>query len=589
MKKILIYFMVCTIYGIALFAKPIEISEEKLSYSHFDIKYQYLDDNTSFASVKDTEFKNSSKSNFSLGFQDKTLWIKFRVKNSSDFESFIFTLNETFYETANIYYTDKNSWIKKENSLYTNLENREIYFNKLSFKVDLAKDFEDDIYLQLKGKYSYFGNIIIYEQKEFLQKIFYDSNSLYLFVFGITFLVFLFSLVMFITLREKIYFYYMGYNFFYLIYLIKMSGFLEFLGMQKYIYELHSSAPIFVVFLSLFSLEYLNLKEKFKSFSNYFYIIPIGFSILAILLYMEYQPWNKVLNIASLLFCIFMLMISLYMYIKGDKKGKYYFYAMFIYFAFALVFLFMIAGIFEYTFFTRYSFVFGTSIENIIFMLMIASRYRSLKNETEKKLIYEVDKRTQKLKYLAQEKELILKELYHRVKNNFHMIVGMLWLKSQTNKELKPIITRIESMALINELLYQSEDLKNIDIKKYFQDIIANISQSYGKINIETKYNLSKKLSIENGINLGMIVNEVITNSVKHNRKKDLHIELVFENIDDKFILSIKDDGEGFNRDKSYDGIGMSMIKDLSKKIDHSKYYYTIENGTKFVLEYERD
>lgn len=588
MKKILIYFMVCTIYGIALFAKPVEISEEKLSYSNFDIKYQYLDDNQSFEFVKDTEFKNSSKSNFSLGFQDKTLWIKFRVKNSSDFESFIFTLNETFYETANIYYTDKNSWIKKENSLYTELANREIYFNKLSFKVDLAKDFEDDIYLQLKGKYSYFGNIIIYEQKEFLQKIFYDSNSLYLFIFGITFLVFLFSLVMFIVLREKLYFYYMGYNLFYLIYLIKMSGFLEFVGMQKYIYELHSSAPMFVVFLSLFSFEYLNLKEKLKSFSNYFYIIPIGFSVLAILLYMEYQPWNKVLNIASLLFCVFMLSISLYMYIKGDKKGKYYFYAMFIYFVFALVFLSMIAGVFEYTFFTRYSLIFGTSLENIIFMLMIVSRYRSLKDETEAKLIFEVEKRTQKLHHLAKEKELILQELYHRVKNNFHMIVGMLWLKSQKNKELQPLITRVESMALINELLYQSEDLENIDIKKYFKDIISNISQSYGEINIETKYDLSKRLSIKNGTNLGMIVNEVITNSIKHNTTQKLKIELSFVNIEDKFILSIQDNGEGFDIDKPNEGIGLSMIQELSKKLCNATYKYTINNGTKFVLEYTK-
>jgi two-component sensor histidine kinase len=580
--------MVCTIYGIALFAKPVEISEEKLSYSNFDIKYQYLDDNQSFEFVKDTEFKNSSKSNFSLGFQDKTLWIKFRVKNSSDFESFIFTLNETFYETANIYYTDKNSWIKKENSLYTELANREIYFNKLSFKVDLAKDFEDDIYLQLKGKYSYFGNIIIYEQKEFLQKIFYDSNSLYLFIFGITFLVFLFSLVMFIVLREKLYFYYMGYNLFYLIYLIKMSGFLEFVGMQKYIYELHSSAPMFVVFLSLFSFEYLNLKEKLKSFSNYFYIIPIGFSVLAILLYMEYQPWNKVLNIASLLFCVFMLSISLYMYIKGDKKGKYYFYAMFIYFVFALVFLSMIAGVFEYTFFTRYSLIFGTSLENIIFMLMIVSRYRSLKDETEAKLIFEVEKRTQKLHHLAKEKELILQELYHRVKNNFHMIVGMLWLKSQKNKELQPLITRVESMALINELLYQSEDLENIDIKKYFKDIISNISQSYGEINIETKYDLSKRLSIKNGTNLGMIVNEVITNSIKHNTTQKLKIELSFVNIEDKFILSIQDNGEGFDIDKPNEGIGLSMIQELSKKLCNATYKYTINNGTKFVLEYTK-
>lgn len=580
--------MVCTIYGIALFAKPIEISEEKLSYSHFDIKYQYLDDNTSFEFVKDTEFKNSSKSNFSLGFQDKTLWIKFRVKNSSDFESFIFTLNETFYETANIYYTDKNSWIKKENSLYTELENREIYFNKLSFKVDLAKDFEDDIYLQLKGKYSYFGNIIIYEQKEFLQKIFYDSNSLYLFIFGITFLVFLFSLVMFIVLREKLYFYYMGYNLFYLIYLIKMSGFLEFIGMQKYIYELHSSAPMFVVFLSLFSFEYLNLKEKFKSFSKYYYVIPFSFILLAILLYFEYKPWNNVLNIASLLFCVFMLSVSLYMLIKGDKKGKYYFYAMFIFFVSALAFLSMIAGVFEYTFFTRYSLVLGTGIENIMFMLMIVSRYRSLKDETEAKLIVEVEKRTQKLHHLAKEKELILQELYHRVKNNFHMIVGMLWLKSQDNKELKPLITRVESMALINELLYQSEDLENIDIKKYFKDIISNISQSYGEINIETKYDLSKRLSIKNGTNLGMIVNEVITNSIKHNTTQKLEIELSFVNIEDKFILSIQDNGEGFDIDKPNEGIGLSMIQELSKKLCNARYKYTINNGTNFVLEYTK-
>ena len=506
MVRFFIIFYLFFTFLSATETKPLIIDNEQDVFDNFRISY--FKDLTKLSDIKDIEnkdFDKSSKNGFSLGYKDTYVWLKINILNKSDEKGFILTLNESFYEIANLFYYENGNWVKKSNSLFTPINKREIEYNKLTFKFNAPKDKNSVIYIQLHGKYSYFGKISIYKEKAFLLKNFFDMNSFYIFIFGTTFIILIFSIGLSVSLKEKIYYYYTGYTFFNLIYLIKMSGMLVYIGLQEYIYMLHLSGGYLEGFLILFSLEYLNTKKYLNKLTNKILkLSSIPYFLVGTIFLFDYRPWNEILNNMSLLLTIFFLSLSIYIYFKGHKKSKYYTFSLFIYFLLGIIFILMLTGILEYTNFTRHAFAIGTSIENIIFAILIISRYNEIKNRElkyqeeliyikngqEKFLRYEVEKRTNeltisnnKLSNMLKERELLLKEILHRVKNNFHMILGILWFESEKHKDkdiFSELMNRIKSMSRIHEyLLYSSKNIKNIKAKEYLKDLIESISSAY--------------------------------------------------------------------------------------------------------------
>ncbi len=131
----------------------------------------------------------------------------------------------------------------------------------------------------------------------------------------------------------------------------------------------------------------------------------------------------------------------------------------------------------------------------------------------------------QELSASLKEKEILLKEIHHRVKNNMQVISSLLSLQSKTipDKHTQEIFdesrNRIRSMALIHEKLYQSKDLFNIDFQSYVSDLLDNLKISYGlkEKNIGTKVDIENvSFDINSAISLGLIINELASNAYKH-------------------------------------------------------------------------
>ena len=212
-------------------------------------------------------------------------------------------------------------------------------------------------------------------------------------------------------------------------------------------------------------------------------------------------------------------------------------------------------------------------------------------------------KKTEKLlRNSLDEKEMLLKEIHHRVKNNLMIISSLLNLQSRYIKDeeskniFKESQNRARSMALIHERLYQSADLKRIDFGDYIRTLSNDLYHTYVidtsliKLNIEVD---DVKLDINTSIPLGLIVNELITNSLKHAfpHGESGEINIKFHTNDDEYILEVNDDGVGFPEDKDYTNtgsLGLRLVTSLTEQID-GKIEFNNKSGTSFKITFKEE
>lgn len=202
------------------------------------------------------------------------------------------------------------------------------------------------------------------------------------------------------------------------------------------------------------------------------------------------------------------------------------------------------------------------------------------------------------LKLSLQEKEVLLKEIHHRVKNNLQVIESLLRLQSRYTKDkqvlsmFKESQNRIKAMALVHEKLYQSKDLARINLPEYIRSLVASLLRSYGKANIVPQINIDDiSLEVDTAISCGLIINELVANSLKHafpeNHQGEISICLQAEN-NHEFMLIVGDDGVGFPKSLDFQdtkSLGLQLVCSLVEQLGA-----TIElcshKGTEFKIAY---
>ena len=201
---------------------------------------------------------------------------------------------------------------------------------------------------------------------------------------------------------------------------------------------------------------------------------------------------------------------------------------------------------------------------------------------TERDELEELMSSRNQLQEALKDKEVLIKEIHHRVKNNFMMISNLLELQSYYIKDkvdfdlFRDSKRRADSMALIHEKLYQSTDLKRIEFGEYIQDLTTDIYDTYNISPYHIKLIINVEdimLNINTGIPLGLIINELLTNSLKYAFPDDRNgiITIIFSKTDDKFTLIIKDDGIGFPQSfdlKNTESLGLELVNNLTRQID---------------------
>ncbi len=174
-----------------------------------------------------------------------------------------------------------------------------------------------------------------------------------------------------------------------------------------------------------------------------------------------------------------------------------------------------------------------------------------------------------------QEKEVLLKEVHHRVKNNLQIISSLLSLQSAALGDKEAALAfinsqhRIRSMALIHEMLYQSEDFSRISLSSYIQKLAYNLLRSYNVDTSKIRLHIEADqvfLDIEHAIPCGLILNELMTNSIKYafvkKHQGNISIKLQRNAVNEKYVLTIGDDGDGLPT-----GIDLGHLKTLGMEL----------------------
>ncbi|MEB3213517.1 MAG: PAS domain S-box protein, partial [Leptolyngbyaceae bacterium] len=204
---------------------------------------------------------------------------------------------------------------------------------------------------------------------------------------------------------------------------------------------------------------------------------------------------------------------------------------------------------------------------------------------------------SEQLQASLKEKEVLLKEIHHRVKNNLGIVDGLLQMQARRSPNPDVIETlqesrnRITSIALIHEMLYRSEDLANINIAQYIRDLTNHVFSSYqatDHVSLNTQVD-DISLSIDHAIPCGLIINELVSNSLKYafpnTQPGEIHV-LFHQRENQVFTLTVQDNGIGIppgvdiNQSKT---LGMSLIQGLVKQL-RGKLEISSGPGTTFTV-----
>ncbi|MDI6644125.1 MAG: PAS domain S-box protein [Methanobacteriaceae archaeon] len=186
------------------------------------------------------------------------------------------------------------------------------------------------------------------------------------------------------------------------------------------------------------------------------------------------------------------------------------------------------------------------------------------------------------LKQSLKDKNVLLSEIHHRVKNNMQIISSLLNLQShhvdgdETRSVLKESQGRVKSMAMIHEKLYQSTDFSHINFGKYIEELVFDLFHTYGVNKAYIKPDIQVEdfqINLDTAIPCGLIINELVTNSLKYafpNNKKGT-VKVEFKSIGDEYLLIVSDDGIGLPENiqmNKRDTLGMQLVNSLIEQLE---------------------
>ncbi|GGB04196.1 histidine kinase dimerization/phosphoacceptor domain -containing protein [Puia dinghuensis] len=245
----------------------------------------------------------------------------------------------------------------------------------------------------------------------------------------------------------------------------------------------------------------------------------------------------------------------------------------------------------------RANFIKNTALFGSLILLAVGI-LMNIQYRQKKKASNIIAKMNEQLQRSLAEKEWLLKEVHHRVKNNLHTIICLLesqamYLEKDALQAIEKSQHRIYAMSLIHQKLYQNDDLQSIDMSVYLEEFIGYLKDSFDTHQIEFEVEVDPvHLNLQQAISVALIINEGVTNSIKYafknNDSPKIWISMTLAG--DKVKLVIADNGKGFQlkEEDEVKSLGLQLIRGLSKELLGTVRIETTK-GTRLVIEFIRE
>ena len=627
--NLLIGFLLVLISPLCL-AQSIIVEQAFKRYNVLEEASIYLDSDGLFDihKINRASFSKRAVETLNLESSKTIVWLKFTVTNQTEYPLRLIKNMGLFNKIELYQQVGPDSFIVSSIDECIPYNSKDILHPVDQFNLNIKKGDPQTYYLSLQTNeilkinffISSFNDAIIYSHQEDLLVACFLSIFL---------VMFFYNLFIFIQTRDRGYLYYViyilnmalaqladrGYSD---LYLWPNNSFLKQIDIIVFTSFTFAAAIIFVI-------NFLQIKRLLASY----YQALIAFLVLTFLpilvaLTGHISHAYTLINILLPSSSIFLLYISFKIYNLGYKPARFFLLGWTV----MIVATFLISiynmGWLPSNFFIKNGFVLGSLIEIILISWALGDKINGYKKIRDK-AVYEKEmiliEQNEKLEKLVairtnelnknlivigeknKEKEILLKEIHHRVKNNLQIISSLLSIQNKTNKDPKVqenIVSsqrRINSIAVIHEMLYQSDNIARIEFNTYLEKLVGNLINTLKKENQLIHLEIEATdiyMNLETAIPLGLIINEVVTNALKYafaDRKNGTISIQIEPQSEQKYILYIGDNGIGIPKDfdplKSK-SLGSKLIQSLSyqmsgqAKLDNSKV------GTNYVISFKK-
>jgi len=567
----------------------------------------YLDKNSSLTKEDvSLKYEENRDSTLTLGVvPDATLWVKFTLKNRSAKELFK-VLEYTNPETENVCLYDGNKTIL---SGMFHIEKERISTHP-TFNIKLSPYQERTFYLSAQSRTTTLiagltlWNEIDYIHDEYRHKLFLSA------FFAIILTLLIYNFMLYLYTKDTVYLYYITFLASVIIYQAIRLGVAQLYFFSSDVSIFVTQAKIgyttmLVIPMILFTMRFL----KTYRFPKIHFILKFYLVLLPIISLLSFNNFLFNMKILLLYFPLAysMIYVSYLAYKSGTKEAQLYLVAWSGLIISLILSVLRSLGIFDafvyFSYITELAFMF----EALLFSIALAHRINILsteKNAADEKLIkfqqkerelltVLVDDVTNDLRSALEQKEILYRELNHRVKNNIQMILSLINLQiSSTNleqmkKELATTKNRINSMAKLYEILDFKNNVGEIGTLEYFTSIVEYIQSNFLDV-AQVEYEINYNISFGELMYCGLIVNELVTNSFKYAFESNGIIKIKTSQEGKRIYMVIEDNGSGF-QEKRKNSLGLTIVKILATKQLCGTMKVESKDGTKHTIVWDED
>jgi len=605
---IVVLFLFIPIYGMA---DSINISQEK-TISLLEHSQIYLD-------TKTYPIQEISKRNpftpyhhpfINIGASRKHIWIKFNLQNpGSKTVKKSLVLTSALLEDIVLYTKESLAKPVCKGVIHSNKRHTTLF---PCYTISLAPHTSKTYYLTISSRYNPVDFGLKIEDPERYRVEDGRQQFINILLIGMVLALMLYSFLLSFYTKDKSYLYYS----FYLFALIYQQ--LTYLGLtQIYFPEsfviLDIQVTIFKVTLlivtaALYSMHFLKTESMplfHKGYKGFIFIALAEMALLSI-------PGFFNLHITILtgtLFIVYNLIAGCMSYRAGNKQARLFILGFGIVFISYMLIILDAIGVTSIMQDFQNILTMSTALEALILSLAFADRYIILQKEKEladtriltesknrTKIIEEkVLKKTRELNSALETKELLLKEVHHRVKNNLQIILSIIRLQNDEiedktmNQKLINLENRINAISKTYDMLLINDDLEKIDMKAYIatllSDIEYTIKQSDQEITINT--DIDAMIPLRESVYLGLIINELVTNAYKYAFDDGRGtIAIALKQQGNSFVLTVQDDGKGFTLPQSPQTLGLKLIHTLVYGQLGGEMETVTNNHTKYTIRF---